>query len=342
MNIGLETRNPKPETFSYPKIVMSPKIQLFVRTIAVVVILAPVSLFAQKELNKSFTGIKKIRMNTSSGGCKIGKSSNASVTVGVKYSFDDDQFEPSIVQEGDRLVIREKFKGHSVSGDADWVLSVPDNTDIQFNTGSGNVESSNMALQLDAVTGSGDLVFTNITGEIKGTTGSGDVELDNFNGEIDATTGSGSMSVNKSSGEIKLNCGSGNIRITDSKATFRANTGSGKIAGRNITLDGSSSFNTGSGDAQVVLAATPQFDIGVNSGSGNAELNFNGNAIIGEIVMRASKRYGKITAPFEFDKTEELREGGDQVTVEKTAVKGNASHRISVSTGSGEAILKNN
>jgi DUF4097 and DUF4098 domain-containing protein YvlB len=183
-------------------------------------------------------------------------------------------------------------------------------------------------------------LITDLKGDVEGTTGSGDVELINFNGEINANTGSGNMRVEKSTGDISLNCGSGNLKLNDNKASFSANTGSGNITARNLTLQGSSRFNTGSGDAEVVLAATPAFDLTVNSGSGDAELNFNGNEIKGEIVMKASKKHGNIVAPFNFDKTEEIDNYGDNTTVVKTAVKGNGTNRISVGTGSGSAIIK--
>jgi hypothetical protein len=79
----------------------------------------------------------------------------------------------------------------------------------------------------------------------------------------------------------------------------------------------------------------------VNTGSGNAELNFNGNEIAGEVVMKANKRSGNIEAPFEFDKTEEIDNGGrDNVTLVKTAQRGKGTNRIMVSTGSGDAVLR--
>ena len=89
-----------------------------------------------------------------------------------------------------------------------------------------------------------------------------------------------------------------------------------------------------------MLAGALKYDIAVGSGSGNAELNFNGNEIAGEIVMMANKTNGRIVAPFDFEKVEESKQWGDQVTVKKTVMKGSATQRVTVSTGSGEATLK--
>ncbi|MEQ8425739.1 MAG: DUF4097 family beta strand repeat-containing protein, partial [Cyclobacteriaceae bacterium] len=173
-----------------------------------------------------------------------------------------------------------------------------------------------------------------------GNTGSGDIDLDRLTGEVKMNTGSGDIEIRNSGGELNVSCGSGDIKIADSKAVFSANTGSGKIVSRTITLDGSSHFNAGSGDVEVVLAASPKFDIAVNCGSGVARLDFNGNKIVGEVVMKANKRNGEIKAPFEFDTTEETNEYGDQVIVKKTAIRGNGDVKIAVGTGSGAAVLK--
>jgi hypothetical protein len=300
-------------------------------------------LVAQKLVNKSFTGVKKIKMNTASGSCVITKSSDASVKVSVQYTYDDNRFEPRMEQEGDRLVIKEVFNNNSNNGNSSWTLAIPDNIPFDYSTGSGDFGASNISLDLDANTGSGDLTFTNVTGKVDGSTGSGDIELINVNGDIKANTGSGNMRVEKCKGDISLNCGSGNLKLIDNQATMSANTGSGNISAMNMILEGSSSFNTGSGDAEVALGATPKFNVSVNSGSGDAELNFNGNEIKGEIVMKASKRNGKIVAPFEFDKTEEIdnnNRGDDNVTIKKTVVKGNGTNKISVATGSGSATLR--
>jgi hypothetical protein len=299
------------------------------------------TLMAQKTVSKSFSGIKKIRMNTASGSCTIRKSADATVKVSVDYTYDEDRFEPRMEQEGDRLVIKETYNGNSVSGRAQWTITIPDNMSFNYTTGSGDLEATDLTLELDANTGSGNLTFTNVKGNVEGSTGSGDIELSNFNGELRANTGSGDIRAEKCSGELGLNCGSGNMRLTDNQVSITANTGSGTIRASNMKLDGSSSFNTGSGSVEVTLTASPKFDVSVNSGSGDAALNFNGNPIQGQIIMRYSKKNGRIEAPFEFDKTEEIDNNrGNDVTIEKSVAKGNGTNKIRVSTGSGTAILR--
>jgi hypothetical protein len=303
--------------------------------------LAPLHSFGQKEQTKTFKGIKSVKMSNSSGNCRIVKSTDGTVTVKLRYTYDDRDVENTMEQEGDRLVIRETFHANNVHGSSEWTISVPDGISVRYSTGSGSIRAEDLKADLNITTGSGDLVFTKVSGTIGGTTGSGDLELDGFKGELNINIGSGSAMIDNSEGDLDLNCGSGNIRVNQSKAAFKLNTGSGNIAGKSVSLSGASNFNSGSGDASVVLASSPQYDIFVNSGSGDAELNFNGNAIAGEVIMEASKEHGKIVAPFEFDKTEEIGRGNkDDLTVRKTAIKGKGTNKIKVGTGSGDAVLK--
>ncbi|HMG94302.1 MAG TPA: DUF4097 family beta strand repeat-containing protein [Chryseolinea sp.] len=308
--------------------------------IALAALLLPLTLLAQKDVTKTFSGIKKIRMGTASGSCVITKSGNATVKVDLKYTYDDDDYTPSFDQQGDVLVVKEKFHNNSSNGSADWKLTVPDNLSIEFTTGSGDVEASGLALDLDATTGSGDFTFTGTTGEIECTTGSGDIELENVGGTIKATSGSGGFRVKGAKGKFHLTTGSGSHRISESVAELKITTGSGNINCAGITLEGPSTFSTGSGTAEVQLAASPKHDLSISSGSGDAIANFSGHEINGEIVMKASKKHGNIDAPFAFDKTEEINHSNSDVTIQKTAVRGTGKPRISISTGSGDAVLK--
>lgn len=299
------------------------------------------SIFAQTTVNKSYSGVKRIRLKTGSGDCEIKKSAGTSVEVELKYTYDTNDYTPRFEQSGERLTLGEDHSRNSSGGNASWKISVPDGVTIDVNTGSGDVTASGVNINLDANTGSGDLGFSSLKGELDANTGSGNVDIASFSGNAKVNTGSGDMEVRETDGDLDLNCGSGDIIVSQAKGYFAVNTGSGNINADRIQINSSSKFNTGSGRARITLSSTPKADILVNSGSGNAELNFNGNPIEGEVVMRASKRHGRITAPFEFDKTEEISyDGKDNVTIVKTAQKGKATNRISVSTGSGDAVLR--
>jgi hypothetical protein len=296
---------------------------------------------AQERITKDFSGIEKISINTSSGDCILKKGNGSEVKVELVHDFGNG-YEPVIEKEGSKLIIKEEFKRGSWNGSAKWTLTIPDNMDIRFNTGSGDFEASNLKFELDMNTGSGDIILSSIKGDLRSNTGSGDVEVSDFDGELKANTGSGNMRLANAVGEVKLNCGSGNIRIKDTNAAISANVGSGDIDASGLTLAGSSSFNSGSGTTEVALAASPKFDISVNSGSGDAILDFEGNKIEGLVVMRANKKNGRISAPFAFDKEEEEQQGSgrwDQTVIKKTAQIGSSNVEIKVGSGSGTAKI---
>jgi len=335
--------------------------------ILLAVVTLSITAFSQNVTKKSFTDVKTIKISTISGDCEIRKSSGNTVEVELAHSLGRNDFAPTMEQSGDRLEIAEQFKGNRYDtikskngatqlrlvkhGPITWKLSIPDHMRIMFNTGSGSLTVSDVVdISLSATTGAGNLEFSSLNGVLDATTGSGNVEMSKFSGHGRINTGSGSMNVADSDGELSMNCGSGNIRITNVKAEFSVNTGSGHLDGDRIVLTGSGNFNTGSGRAKVTLDESPKFDITVNAGSGRAELNFNGNEINGEVVMKASKEHGSISAPFEFDKTEvvDSRHGSGNVTtvngnsfiIVKTAQRGKGTNRITLSTGSGDAVLR--
>ncbi len=115
-------------------------------------------------------------------------------------------------------------------------------------------------------------------------------------------------------------------------------TASGDIDARGIDIKDRSEFSAASGDVEVILTKSPQFDLKLSSASGDAVLNFNKNPIKGFIKMTAKTRRGDIRAPFEFD-NEEVYYKWDDEYVTKTATKGSDRPKIEISTSSGRAEL---
>jgi len=293
----------------------------------------------EKTITKSFDGVKNIRLSTDSGDGIVKKGSGNQVKVTLVYTYEEDEFNPVLEQSGDRLRLKEVFDGGSRSGKSTWTLEIPNGIDFNFNTGSGDFEVSGLEIELKSNLGSGDVNLNDIKGEFGVNVGSGDVEIDGAEGELKINTGSGDIRVVDTNGEVDLNAGSGKIRLEKTTGIFSVNVGSGDVDGNNLTLDGASSFNSGSGDVEVLLASVLDHDISVNSGSGDALLDFNGKNISGEIIMEANKRNGRIIAPFDFDKEEVIDRGGNSI-MRKTVKLGSKDIRIKVSTGSGQAEIK--
>lgn len=293
----------------------------------------------EKTVEKSFEGISSIDLSTASGDCVIEKGSGNAVQVKITYTYDDEDYTPKMEKSGSRLNLEEKFHANNTRGSSHWVLMVPDGLDIEFSSGSGDLNVSDLEAEIDYNSGSGDAHVENFDGELKFNSGSGDFHFSNVKGEARVNSGSGDHHISDCDLYAKVNTGSGDIELKDSKGGYRLNTGSGDVDAERIALSEQGNFNTGSGDVEVVLAAALQKDISANSGSGNAVIDFNGNAIEGEVVMTCKKRGGNIKAPFPFDKEEEIDQNGETY-LKKTAKLGNKDILIEVGTGTGTAEIR--
>lgn len=293
-----------------------------------------------QDVSKTFKGVKKIKLNTSAGDCILKKGSNADVQVNLTYTYSDNSFTPVMEQDGTTLTLKEDFNRGSTSGSSKWTLTIPENMDMTFNTGSGNLTVTDLTLEISSNTGSGDLDLQRTNGKFRFNTGSGNAKLEGSKGEVNINAGSGDITATAIEGSLSMNTGSGDIKLTDSKGSFSANTGSGDVTANKLTLADKSSFNSGSGDVEVSLATSPAYDMSLNSGSGDAILDFDGNKKEGTIVMTANKENGEIKAPFSFDKTEELNDKGNQTRIRKTAKLSEKDITIKIGTGSGKAVVE--
>src|SRR6185369_2785188 len=171
-----------------------------------------------QKTSKTFTVIKKISLSTSSGNCKLIKGSTNEVQVSVTDTYSANDFRPIMEQDGSTLELKEDFgKRGSYSGSSSWELTIPDNMEVRFSSGSGNFEANNMAVKISGNTGSGNYRWKNIKGESRINTGSGDISIEDSNGEIDLNTGSGDVDIVKTEGDVRANSGSGKINLAGVK-----------------------------------------------------------------------------------------------------------------------------
>jgi DUF4097 and DUF4098 domain-containing protein YvlB len=311
------------------------------KSIFLVVFVAAALVVDAQEVSKTFSDVKKIKINTSSGDITLVKGSTNEVLVKVTYTYSAGDYEPVFEQNGSTLTLKEDFNKRSVSGSSKWTLTIPDGLDLHASSGSGNVQASNLKVTISANTGSGNYDWKNVTGDANINTGSGDIDLDTYQGDIDLNTGSGTITVAKSNGSILANTGSGNISMTGVTGGISANTGSGNIKAQELNLTRKGSFNTGSGKVVLVLSSPLTQNLSLNSGSGDAVLDCHGTKLEGTLTMTASKKHGEIKAPFAFDKTEEIDDNGDDNTrIRKTVQLGSSDVEIRISTGSGTAEVR--
>lgn len=273
-----------------------------------------------KQIKKEFAAKKTVKIKLVLGGCRIEKSQDDKIHVNLDYSYDDDEFSYKMLEKGNSLVLQEKFNGNNPAGQSQWLLGVPDDTEVDFESATGELSIAGAKL------------------EIKGNTGTGAIEISDASGEFDLNTGTGSIQVSNTEGEIEVNSGTGRVRIEKSKGTINANSGTGKVVAYDITIVDEGDFNSGTGDVEIKLVKGEDFDLSLNSGTGDAVLELDGQPLQGYFEMAAHARKGAISAPVKFDREEEIKENGGSY-FRKSFTKGKDSPRYFIKTGTGKAKL---
>ena len=124
-----------------------------------------------------------------------------------------------------------------------YELTVPANTRINSQTGSGSQSIGSVDGPVRAQTGSGSIRIERTGGSLQAQTGSGDIQADSVSGEVHAQTGSGSIDVRQvAKADVTMQTGSGSVTLTlpsDAGYTLDAQTGSGSIStAQPLTIQG--------------------------------------------------------------------------------------------------------
>jgi hypothetical protein len=315
-------------------------------------------LYAQdrQEITKTFKNKKMVQLNTFSGDCLVKKAKGKEIEIHFIHSYSNTNFEPQFLEEGDKLILKEKFH-LSGSGDSTWNIAVPDKTAFQFQSISGNftVEGVNADITVNTVSGdisardckgesnfksvNGKLEVKNLSGKISLIGVSSDLETSGLSGEIRIKTISGDVKAEDLEGSIMVKCPSGDIEINNAKGEFEVKVSSGDINAQAIILTGKSYFEAASGDVFVGLAKSAEHNLTLECASGDAVLNYNGNPIEGSFEFKAAADRGQIIAPFPFENEEETEKWGKKYVI-KYFKRELDVPKISIHSGSGKAELK--
>jgi hypothetical protein len=154
----------------------------------------------------------------------------------------------------------------------DYDVTVPPDTNVHSQTGSGDQRMEGLHGNLDLESGSGDMRLQDITGEVRSHTGSGNVEARDISGPFIAEAGSGDIRLDsRGAGDVSVHTGSGNIELHGVKGTLRVEAGSGDV---NVegTQTGAWDLRTGSGNVDLRLPADAAFDLEASTSSGRVEV----------------------------------------------------------------------
>jgi DUF4097 and DUF4098 domain-containing protein YvlB len=151
----------------------------------------------------------------------------------------------------------------------DYDLTVPAQTKVSSQTGSGDQVVSGTQLAMSARTGSGNITIENIGAGVRARSGSGDLKINSVKGGLDAQTGSGNIRAHDIAGEVTANTGSGDVEVEQTAAgNAKVGTGSGTVKLHGVK--GALRVETGSGN--IIVDGEPAGDWRVGAGSGDIEL----------------------------------------------------------------------
>ncbi|HEY0795321.1 MAG TPA: DUF4097 family beta strand repeat-containing protein [Acidisarcina sp.] len=249
--------------------------QLKIALASAALLLAPIFAFAAEGTfyrTLNVTGSTYIYVDTGSGNIHVSPGSDSEVRIAghvkagnngwhVGWNSDDSDGSPDervkkvvdnppIQQSGSTIRIG-KHSGMVRNVSIDYEITVPAKSQIEANSGSGDVRIHGIGGGVKAESGSGNIEASEVGGhvsletgsgdirgdlsaarDVKAHTGSGNVHLGNVQGGLKAATGSGNIDVSgKPLVPWKLEAGSGDVTLNTGNAHFTvdAETGSGNV-----------------------------------------------------------------------------------------------------------------
>lgn len=179
---------------------------------------------------------------------------------------------PPIDQAGNIIRIGDDHGGdwgHRLTIDYD--ITTPANTMLTAESGSGDLQLSDLQGTVKAHTGSGEIKADKLGAGSRLETGSGSIEATNLMGFTSLQTGSGEIRADLTSpGDVTAATGSGSIRLTNAQGAVKAETGSGSM---DISGQPTSPWKleTGSGEINLKLGANARFTLDAETGSGTVK-----------------------------------------------------------------------
>lgn len=229
------------------------------------------------------SGAVDLDVASGSGNIKIHTGGNGNVYIHATIRARDSWFgmsasdkikklqsNPPVEQQGNSIhvgKIEDRDLQQNVSIDYD--LTVPPQTKVSSQTGSGDQNITGVQLAVTTRTGSGNITVDNVSAPVRAKSGSGELKINGVKGSLDAEAGSGNIHARGIAGEVSVSTGSGEIEVEQTApGGVRASAGSGNVKLRGVK--GSLRAETGSGD--ITVDGEPTGDWRVGAGSGNIDL----------------------------------------------------------------------
>ncbi len=150
----------------------------------------------------------------------------------------------------------------------DYEVTVPPDTRLRAETGSGTHRVRGVRRGVDVSSGSGDVELEDIAGGVRADTGSGNVRGHRVAGPVDVSTGSGDVRLDLAApGSVRAHTGSGEVEVRGVVGGLAIDTGSGNVVAAGVPR-GRWTVETSSGDV-AIRAGRQSYDLDVDTGSGD-------------------------------------------------------------------------
>lgn len=255
--------------------------------VAMSMCLPAVALAAERSFDRTLTVNGPVTLHVSTGAGYIhvspGSDSQVHIVGHVKSSGNswfggssDDTVSkvasnPPINQAGNIIRVGEGSDDSMRHVSIDYEITTPANTMLTAESGSGDLQLSNLNGTVQAHTGSGSIHADKLGAGSRLETGSGSIEATNLMGSTTLQTGSGEVQAELgSAGDVVAGTGSGSIKLTNVKGAIKAETGSGSLE---ISGQPTSPWKleTGSGDVSLQVGSGARFTLDAQTGSGSVK-----------------------------------------------------------------------
>ncbi|MGH3762817.1 DUF4097 family beta strand repeat-containing protein [Actinophytocola sp.] len=170
---------------------------------------------------------------------------------------------------GGRLVVRTPKDIHLRNVPVAVSVQAPLGSHVTAKSGSGDLNVTGSAGQLELATGSGRVSADQASASAKVDTGSGVVRLGPMAAGVRAKTGSGDVEITAVGGVSTVFTGSGDVWLGAVSNDVLARTGSGSVTIANASA-GQLELHTGSGAVRVGIRKGSPAEVDLSSGSGEA------------------------------------------------------------------------
>ena len=193
-----------------------------------------------EEVTKSFavTGRPNVRVETNDGSVRVTSGDAKQVEFRVEYQGYElgKNLRVDARQDGSKVELIARVTGH-------WGINfgwghnrrlqievrMPQQGDLQVETGDGSVEISGLSGTLNVHTGDGSVKANSLEGTIDLHTNDGSIAVDTLKGDIRLRTGDGSIEARELDGKVEADSGDGHVRLAGRFEALNVKTGDGSV-----------------------------------------------------------------------------------------------------------------